>query len=152
MRPPHHHIVPALASQGRLALTRAELVEWGQRFGAAARAPLVVAISGELGAGKTTLVQAICRGCGVKEDVTSPTFALVHEYQGEHFSIYHLDLFRLEQIEELTNLGWDDIIGAHALVLVEWPERAGARMPGDAVPIELEHVPDDPDRRLLLAG
>lgn len=150
--PHHHHVVPPLAARGRIALGRDELVAWGERFGAAARVPLVVAISGELGAGKTTLVQAICRGAGVTEPVTSPTFALVHRYAGARFPVYHLDLYRLERPGELTNIGWDDIIGAHALVLVEWPERAGALLPRDVVPVELEHDPDDPDRRILLAG
>ncbi len=147
-----HHIVPALAPRGRLAVTRDELVAWGERFGAAAHPPLVVAIVGELGTGKTTLVQAICRGAGVREPVTSPTFALVHRYTGRQGPIYHLDLYRLERPEELTNIGWDDIIGAHAIVLVEWADRAGDRLPADAVPVELEYDPADPDRRLLLAG
>jgi tRNA threonylcarbamoyladenosine biosynthesis protein TsaE len=149
---PHHHIIPELAASGRLAVSRDELTAWGERFGRAGQPPLVVAIRGELGAGKTTLVQAICRGAGVKEEVTSPTFALVHEYAGAHCPIYHLDLYRLGSARDLTNIGWDDIMSAHAIVLVEWPEHAGDRMPLDAVSIELEHHPADPDRRLLLAG
>jgi tRNA threonylcarbamoyladenosine biosynthesis protein TsaE len=148
----HHHIVPDRAPRGHLAVTREELIEWGERFGKSAHAPLVVAIAGDLGAGKTTLVQAICRGAGVKTDVTSPTYALVHEYQGDRFPIYHLDLYRLAQPEDLTNLGWDDMLRAHALILVEWPERGGARIPSDAVPIDLELDPADEGRRLLLAG
>jgi len=76
----------------------------------------------------------------------------VHEYQGDHFPIYHLDLYRLVHPDDLTNLGWDDILRANALVLVEWPERGGARIPPDAVPIDLEHDPADGERRLLLAG
>ncbi len=152
MVPMHHHIVPELATQGRLALTRDELVSWGERLGAAVQAPLVVAIAGDLGSGKTTLVQAICRGAGVQEDVTSPTFALVHEYVAARFHVYHLDLYRLGGLAELTNIGWDEIVTANALVLVEWPERAGDRLPRDVVPIGLEHIPGDADRRLLLAG
>lgn len=152
MMPLHHHIVPELAPQGRLALTRDELVSWGERLGAAVQAPLVVAIAGDLGSGKTTLVQAICRGAGVEDDVTSPTFALVHEYSAPRFRVYHLDLYRLEGAAELTNIGWDEIVTANALVLVEWPERAGDRLPPDVVPIGLEHIPGDGDRRLLLAG
>jgi tRNA threonylcarbamoyladenosine biosynthesis protein TsaE len=150
--PPHHHVIPELAPSGRLAVRRDELVAWGERLGRAAQPPLVVGISGELGAGKTTLVQAICRGAGVTQEVTSPTFALVHQYDGALCPVYHLDLYRLESPRDLTNIGWDDIMSAHAIVLVEWPERAGDRMPPDAVPIELEHHPADPDRRLLLAG
>lgn len=148
----HHHIVPDRATRGHLAVTRDELIAWGERFGKSAHARLVVAISGELGAGKTTLVQAICRGAGVTTEVTSPTYALVHEYEGDRFPIYHLDLYRLDKPEDLTNLGWDDMLRAHALILVEWPERGGARIPADAVPIDLELDPDDQERRLLLAG
>jgi len=148
----HHHIVPDAAPRGRIALTRDELVAWGERFGKSAHARLVVAIAGDLGAGKTTLVQAICRGAGVKTDVTSPTYALVHEYRGDRFPIYHLDLYRLEKPEDLTNLGWDDMMRANALILVEWPERGGDRIPPDAVPIDLELDPADEERRLLLAG
>lgn len=105
-----------------------------------------------MGSGKTTLVQAICRGAGVVEPVTSPTFALVHRYQGTRSVIYHLDLYRLERPEELTNLGWDDIAASHSVILVEWPERGGSRIPEDAVTIGLEYDPVDSDRRILLAG
>jgi tRNA threonylcarbamoyladenosine biosynthesis protein TsaE len=148
----HDPIVPPLAAKGHLALTEAELVDWGERFGRVASPPLVVAISGELGAGKTTLVQAICRGYGVKEDVTSPTFALVHRYDSPRSAVYHLDLYRLKVAAELQNIGWDDLIGEDALVLIEWPERAAERVPHDHVPISLQHLPGDESRRVLYAG
>jgi tRNA threonylcarbamoyladenosine biosynthesis protein TsaE len=137
---------------GRMQVTRERLLSWGERFGQAARAPLVVAITGELGAGKTTLVQAICRGYGVTEPVTSPTFALVHQYASPRGAVYHLDLFRLHDPGEVTALGWDDIVTAEALVVIEWPERAGDRLPRDHVPIVLRHDPAEPSRRVLLAG
>jgi tRNA threonylcarbamoyladenosine biosynthesis protein TsaE len=148
----HEPIVPPLASRGRLAVTESELVEWGVRFGTMIVPPLVVTVSGELGAGKTTVIQAVCRGYGVDEVVTSPTFALVHEYAAQRSLVYHLDLYRLKGESELTNLGWDEIIDAEALVMIEWPERAGSRIPRNHVPISLQHVPGDPDRRLLYAG
>src|SRR5215218_8704031 len=149
----HHRapIVPKNAPRSRLALTRDELVAWGEALGRAAQPPLVVTLAGDLGAGKTTLAQAICRGFGVTEEVTSPTYALVHEYHGGRAPVYHLDLYRLRDAGELTNLGWDDVVSSHALVLVEWPERAGDRLPPH-VPLDLEYVPDDPERRVLLAG
>jgi tRNA threonylcarbamoyladenosine biosynthesis protein TsaE len=146
------HVVPSRAAGSGVSLTLPELVAWGERFGHAATAPLVVAISGELGAGKTTLVQAICRGYGVTERVTSPTFAIVQEYAAARSRVYHLDLYRLEQPSELTMIGWDEIVSANALVLVEWPEHAGDRLPVGNVPIALAHVPGVADRRLLLAG
>ena len=151
--PLDHPPIPPLAPRGRIALTREELVAWGEAFGHAARPPLVVALSGDLGAGKTTLVQAICRGYGVTQEVTSPTFALVHEYAARRSPVYHIDLYRLDGERALTNIGWDEIVGdPHALVLVEWPDRAGSRLPPEHVPIDLEHVPGDPHRRILLAG
>jgi tRNA threonylcarbamoyladenosine biosynthesis protein TsaE len=145
-------IIPALAGHGRLACTEAELAAWGERFGRAASAPLVVTITGNLGAGKTTLVRAICRGYGVTEEVTSPTFALVHQYAAKRSQVYHLDLYRLNSPAELTNIGWDEIVGADALILIEWPEHAAEHIPHDHVPISLQHLPDAPAKRLLYAG
>jgi tRNA threonylcarbamoyladenosine biosynthesis protein TsaE len=110
-------------------MTRAELIAWGEGFGRAATPPLVVALAGDLGAGKTTLAQAICAGYGVTEPVTSPTFALVHRYDAPRSPVYHLDLYRLQRPSELVNIGWDEIVIAHALVIVEWPERAGDLIP-----------------------
>jgi tRNA threonylcarbamoyladenosine biosynthesis protein TsaE len=149
---PYHHLVPSLAPRGRVTMTRAELVAWGESFGRAATAPLVVALAGDLGAGKTTLAQAICAGYGVTEPVTSPTFALVHRYDAPRSPVYHLDLYRLDRPSDLINIGWDEIVTSHALVIVEWPERAGDLIPPHHVPIDLEHVPSDPERRVLLAG
>jgi tRNA threonylcarbamoyladenosine biosynthesis protein TsaE len=146
------HLVPSLAPGSHLALTRDELVSWGHAFGRAVSPPLVITLSGELGSGKTTLVQAICSGYGVTEDVTSPTFALVHEYRAPRSPVYHLDLYRLEGFHQLTNLGWDEIVSSEALVLIEWPERAADWVPAGHVPLALDHAPDDPDRRILLAG
>ena len=149
---PYHHLVPALAPRARVAMTRDELVAWGEAFGRAVSPPLVVALAGDLGAGKTTLAQAMCRGYGVTEPVTSPTFALVHRYDAARSPVYHLDLYRIERPSELVNIGWDEIAMSHALVIVEWPERAGDLIPAGHVPIDLEHVASDPDRRVLLAG
>lgn len=145
-------VVPPLAPRSRLALTEAELVAWGEAFGRSAHAPLVVTLAGDLGAGKTTLAQAVCRGYGVTEAVTSPTYALVHTHASPRGPVYHLDLYRLESPAELDNVGWDEIVGAHALVLVEWPTRAGDRLPRGTVSLDLEHLPGDDGRRLLLAG
>ena len=133
-------------------MTRPELVAWGEAFGRAVSPPLVVALAGDLGAGKTTLAQAICAGYGVTEPVTSPTFAIVHRYDAPLSPVYHLDLYRIERSSELVNIGWDEIAMSHALVIVEWPEHAGDLIPAGHVPLDLEYVPSDPDRRVLLAG
>jgi tRNA threonylcarbamoyl adenosine modification protein YjeE len=84
--------------------------------------------------------------------VTSPTFALVHEYQAPRSPVHHLDLYRLDSPAQLDAIGWDEIVGARALVLIEWPERAGDRIPSGYVTLSLQHLDHDPDRRLLYAG
>ncbi len=134
----HAPLVPERAPRSRLALTHDELVSWGEAFGRAVHTPLIVTLAGDLGTGKTTLAQAICRGFGVADEVTSPTYALVHEYRSPRGRVYHLDLYRLEREDELTNLGWDDIVDADALVLVEWPGRAGPRLPPGHERLDLE--------------
>ena len=148
----HRHIVPPLAAKGHLTLDEAGLRGWGRELGEAIRAPLVISLSGDLGAGKTTLAQSICEGYGVVDSVTSPTYALVHRYDAEKSPVYHVDLYRLDNASQLTNIGWDDMLAERAVVIVEWPERAGDQMPGDHLHIDLEYLNGDPDRRVLLAG
>ena len=150
--PAHRHVVPSRATKGHLTLTEPELRHWGEELGRASSAPLLITLTGELGVGKTTLAQAICRGYGVAEEITSPTYALIHEYRSAKSPVFHIDLYRLDSPDQLTNLGWDDIVSSRALVLVEWPERAGSRLPEDHLPIDLDYVPDDGSRRILLAG
>lgn len=152
MADPHVPIVPTLAEKGHLNLSLAELNDWGRKLGAASDAPLLITLKGDLGAGKTTLAQAICAGYGVKEEVTSPTYALVHKYSADRSPVYHVDLYRLSKESDLTNIGWDDIMSERALVIVEWPERAGSRMPRNHLPIALEYSHTDSDHRVLLAG
>jgi tRNA threonylcarbamoyladenosine biosynthesis protein TsaE len=148
----HRHVVPPLAERSRLVLDEEELKAWGRELGLASAPPLVITLTGELGAGKTTLAQAICDGYGVEEPVTSPTYALVHRYVAPKSPVYHVDLYRLDDPTQLTNIGWDDLLSEHAIVIVEWPERAGPRIPPDHLPIDIDYVAGDPDRRLLLAG
>lgn len=150
--PAHRHIVPPRADRGQLKLSEPELRHWGEELGRSSVAPLIITLTGELGAGKTTLAKAICSGYGVTEEITSPTYTLVNQYASERSPVYHIDLYRLDSPEQLTNLGWDEIIDSHSLVLVEWPERGGERIPADHLPIDLDYVPGDPSRRILLAG
>lgn len=147
-----HSVVPPLAAGGKLSLGEGDLVAWGERLGRNIQPPLVITIEGDLGAGKTTLARAICRGYGVSADVTSPTFTIVHEYDGARSKVYHLDLYRFRDPRELVSIGWDDILSEKALVLVEWPDRAPGLMPHGHVPISLSHVPGRPDHRILYAG
>ena len=150
--PAHRHIVPPRAERGHLKLSESELKAWGEELGRGASPPLLITLTGELGVGKTTLAQSICRGYGVLEEVTSPTYALVHQYSAAKSPVFHIDLYRIDSPHQLTNLGWDEIVSGRSLVLVEWPEHAGARLPEDHLPIDLDYMEGDATRRILLAG
>ena len=120
------------------ALTERELVAWGSRLGPVALDHGVfVCLYGPLGSGKTTLVRAACGAVGVVEPVLSPTFTLVNEYDAAGRTLYHADLYRLVDPEQLADIGWDDLLMAEAPVFVEWAERAGAWLPGDRWDIRL---------------
>ena len=139
---------PALPAPPRDADETA-LRAYGERLGAALRAPAVVTLTGDLGSGKTTLAQAIARGAGVRGDVTSPTFALVHEYHAPSHRVYHIDLYRLRNASELANLGWDEIVSSDGIVLIEWPERAHGALPVPRLDVTLGEVAGSPDRRTI---
>ena len=129
-----------------------ELNRFGEALGRelAGAGPVVVGLSGELGAGKTTLAQAVCRGLGAETGVTSPTYALVHRYQHSR-PIYHVDCYRLRAPDEARDLGFDDMIREGAIVLIEWPERAGPWAPRLDRRFRLAHDPD-PNVRIVEEG
>lgn len=109
-----------------------------------------VALSGDLGAGKTTLARAVLQALGVAEHVPSPTFTLVQHYETPQLSIDHFDLYRLVQESEIEQLGLEDALSAGA-VLIEWPDRAGSRLPADALHVELE-IANERSRRAIVSG
>jgi tRNA threonylcarbamoyladenosine biosynthesis protein TsaE len=129
-------------------LNRQELAAEGLALGRTLAAGSVVTFEGDLGAGKTTFIQAIARGLGVTSPATSPTYALVHRYQGKRGPVFHLDCYRLRSPDEAADLDWEGLLGEGDAVLVEWPERAGAWVPAPARRFRLHHL-DDPDRRGL---
>jgi tRNA threonylcarbamoyladenosine biosynthesis protein TsaE len=126
-----------------------ELNQFGEALGRELRGagPVVIGLSGELGAGKTTLAQAVCRGLGAAAAVTSPTYALVHRYQAGQ-PIYHVDCYRLRAPDEARDLGFDDMIREDAVILIVWPERAGPWAPPLDRHYRLAHDAD-PDVRVL---
>lgn len=134
---------------GSAELTLDALTAWGREFGASLVAPRCITFEGELGAGKTTLVQAIAAGLGVTEPVTSPTYALVQSYATANATLHHLDLYRLRDPGQLAQLGWYDLLTDRAILCVEWPERAGDELPRTRTALTLAHVPGRADVRRL---
>jgi tRNA threonylcarbamoyladenosine biosynthesis protein TsaE len=129
-------------------LTEAELVAEGEALGRSLRSGAVVTLEGELGTGKTTLVRAIARGLGVSGGTSSPTYALVHRYDGRRGPVFHLDCYRLRRPEEAGDLDWETLLKEGDAVLVEWPEKAGPWVPAPHLRLRLHHVADG-DRRGL---
>ncbi len=129
----------------------ASLEAWGRSLGAALPRPAIVTLSGDLGAGKTTLVRAICVGLGVADPaaVTSPTFALIQEYAAPRGPVVHVDLYRLRSARELDTIGWYEVVATAPVLLVEWPDRAADSLPNHVIAVELRHDPGRRDRRRL---
>jgi tRNA threonylcarbamoyladenosine biosynthesis protein TsaE len=130
------------------ALSQAELEAEGQALGRSLPPRAILAFEGELGAGKTTFIKAITRGLGVSGPATSPTYALVHRYQGRRGPVFHLDCFRLRSADEAADLDWEGLLGEGDAVLVEWPERAGPWLPPVMRRFRLHHLPDAERRGL----
>jgi tRNA threonylcarbamoyladenosine biosynthesis protein TsaE len=121
-----------------------ETVARGREIGAELKPPVLVLLSGDLGAGKTTLTKGIASGAGAarEDDVTSPTFTLVHKYQGTK-RVYHVDLYRVGDFHDLETLGLEDIFSENSIVIVEWPDRLRLRTDWPVLRIGLEHVSED---------
>jgi tRNA threonylcarbamoyladenosine biosynthesis protein TsaE len=102
-----------------------ETIAYGRSLAAKLSPPLLVLLRGDLGAGKTTLVKGIAEGFDAAraEDVTSPTFTLIHEYRGPGVNIYHIDLYRIDTPRELETLGLDDLLAPNCILLIEWGEK-----------------------------
>ena len=139
-----------------------ETIAMGREIAGKLRPPVLVLLKGDLGAGKTTLTKGIISGLGAarEEDVTSPTFNLVHEF-GNHnpagsrggphpFKVYHVDLYRIENFHDLESLGLEDALSEKAIVIIEWPEHFTFRTDWPTVEIQLEHAGGDA-RRISLS-
>jgi tRNA threonylcarbamoyladenosine biosynthesis protein TsaE len=124
-----------------------ETIERGREIGARLKAPVLILLTGDLGAGKTTLTKGIASGLGAAEvdEVTSPTFTLVHRYE-RATRVYHVDLYRIGGVRDLETLGLEDVFSEQAVVIVEWPDRLTLRTDWPVVRVQLEHVSEDTRR------
>ncbi len=125
----------------------AETLEFGGRLALGLQPGDVVALSGELGAGKTALVKGIAHGLGITVEVTSPTFTLIHEYGGGRLALYHIDLYRLDSVSQALAIGIEDYLDGSGVTVIEWPERIASLLPPHTVRIRLESI-DENTRRI----
>jgi tRNA threonylcarbamoyladenosine biosynthesis protein TsaE len=141
---------PSVADREILTRSSEETIAQGREIGARLTPPVLILLSGDLGAGKTTLTKGIAAGLGAarEDDVTSPTFTLVHKYEGSR-RVYHVDLYRIEDLHDFETLGLEDIFSEQAVVIVEWPDRLKLRTDWPIVRIHLEHVAED-TRKILI--
>jgi tRNA threonylcarbamoyladenosine biosynthesis protein TsaE len=117
-----------------------ETIQWGREFAKRLNAPTLVLLAGELGSGKTTLTKGIVAGLGAatEDEVTSPTFTLVHVY-GNEAKVYHGDLYRIESFHDFETLGLEDVFATPAVMVLEWSEKFPLQSPWPQVRLRLEH-------------
>jgi len=129
-----------------------ETIALGRTLAEMLAPPKLVLLRGELGAGKTTLVKGIAEGfhAASEEDVTSPTFTLVHEYRAPGVNLYHIDLYRVDTPRELETLGLDDLVAENSVLLIEWGEKFARFARDRDVEIALETVGPN-DRRIQIS-
>lgn len=112
----------------------------GRKLGGRLTPGAIVAIYGDLGAGKTRLVKGICEGLGIDpEAVSSPTFTLINEYRAGDTNVYHIDTYRLKTLDEFLALGYEDYFFGGGITLIEWPDRIEEVLPPETVRLRLEH-------------
>jgi len=124
-----------------------ETTSWGREFAKRLKPPVLVLLTGDLGTGKTTLTKGLVSGLGAaaEDDVTSPTFTLVHVY-GKAAKVYHADLYRIESFHDFETLGMEDMFASPAVVILEWSERFPLPSPWPQVRLRLEHLGGDSRR------
>ena len=127
--------------------------QWGREFAKRLQPPILVLLTGDLGSGKTTLTKGIVAGLGAapEDDVTSPTFTLVHVYGAAGSAkVYHADLYRIENFHDFETLGLEDVFAKPAVVILEWSERFPLQSPWPQLCLKLEHLGGDA-RRITIA-
>lgn len=115
-----------------------ETYEIGKKLGENAESSLVVSLDGELGTGKTVFSKGFAKGLGVEETVCSPTFTIVQEYSGGRLTLNHFDVYRIEDEDEMFEIGFDEYIHSDGVCLIEWGERIKGILPKDALFIKIE--------------
>ena len=135
------------------SLSESETYEWGRTLGRQLSGGDLVLLEGELGMGKTVFARGIAAGLGIApEEVCSPSFTLIQEYGGGRLRLYHIDLYRIEQADELATLGIEDLLSSGAVVVVEWGERLPESYRRDALTVRLHDIGEASRRIEVLAS
>lgn len=125
--------------------------EFGKKLGKLLKKGDIVCLNGDLGAGKTTLTKSIGLGLGVEEYITSPTFSLINEYKGR-LPVYHFDVYRLENVDELDDLGFDEYFFGGGVCIIEWAEKIEKMLPKEIIVLDIESGEDIDKRRISIGG
>lgn len=126
-----------------------ETAALGKRLGSNINSKTVIAFKGGLGAGKTRFTGGLCRGLEYEGDVTSPTFAIINEYLGGRLPIYHFDVYRIGDEEELYSIGFYDYLDENAVLVIEWSENIEAALPNDTLFVRINGMGDD-ERKIAI--
>ena len=133
-----------MAPRAEIASARPEETEdAGERLGRSLAPGAVVALTGELGAGKTCFIQGLVRGLGVTVRATSPTFVLINQYRGR-VPVYHVDAYRTESLTELMDLGLLELMGGAGVTVIEWADKLRSLLPPETIHVHIEGVGDEP--------
>ena len=124
----------------------------GEKLAASLHPRTILAFTGDLGAGKTAFIRGLARGLGVTDRVTSPTFTIVNEYEGDPLPLFHFDMYRLTSSEELFDIGWDDFLARGGICAVEWSENVAEAIEPDAVRVSIVRGDGDSDRMITIEG
>jgi tRNA threonylcarbamoyladenosine biosynthesis protein TsaE len=132
--------------------SEAETAAFGRELAVAATPGTVIALIGDLGTGKTTLTKAIAEGLGVTETVTSPTFAIIKEYESGRMPLYHFDVYRIGGAEDMYALGFEEYFYGDGLTVVEWADRVEELLPPRAIVIRLDYGQNENERVIDASG
>ena len=119
-----------------------ETVDLGEKIGSLLKSGDVIAMTGTLAAGKTTITKGVAKALGITDVVTSPTFCLISEYEGTKMPLYHMDVYRLDGPEDFINLGVEDMLDGDGVCIVEWSEKVSSELPKRTIKIEITPLED----------
>ncbi len=138
----------AMRSRRVVTSSQQETEKFGEEFAEGLRPGTVVGLVGELGTGKTCFVRGVCRGLDVEDQISSPTFVIINQYEAK-FPIYHFDLYRLTIPEEILELGYEEYFYGDGVCLIEWADKIEALMPEDSVEVQIR-IGDDEEREIAI--